>query len=81
MWGPLGQREALIALGYRQLDEDARNRQIEAAQAGRGIDATRIYAARSKATLLVDPTALGGFLVLCAGVGIDVSPSSIRRVG
>ena len=76
VWGPVSQRDALIALGYRELDDDARRRQVQTAAEGRGIEAMRIYSARSRATILVDPTALGGFLVLCVGVGVDLPPSS-----
>ena len=78
VWGPVSQRDALIALGYRELDDDARRRQVQTAAEGRGIEAMRIYSARSRATILVDPTALGGFLVLCIGVGVDLPPSSIE---
>src|SRR2546427_510552 len=81
VWGPVPQRDALLRLGYRQLDEEARTRQLQAASEGRGIEANRIYSARSRATLLVDPQALGGFLVLCLGIGVAVSPSSTREVG
>jgi len=81
VWGPVTQRDLLRELGYRKLDEEARIRQVEAANDGRRLEAARIYAARSKTTLLVDPTALGGFLVLCAGIGVDVPPASMRKVG
>jgi len=81
VWGPITQRDLLLGLGYRKLDEEARARQIEAADGGRRLEAARIYAARSKTTLLVDPAALGGFLVLCAGIGVDVPPASMRKVG
>ena len=78
VWGPVSQRDALIALGYRELDDDARRRQVQTAAEGRGIEAMRIYSARGRATILVDPTALGGFLVLCIGVGVDLPPTSIE---
>jgi SAM-dependent MidA family methyltransferase len=81
VWGPVSQREALLALGYRRLDQDARDRQVAAAAAGRGLEANRIFSARSRASLLVDPHALGGFLVLCIGVDVEVPPTSARTVG
>jgi SAM-dependent MidA family methyltransferase len=79
VWGPVRQREALMALGYRDLEESALSRQGEALNAGRGGEAVRIRGARSRAELLIDPAGLGGFLVLGAGRGVDVPPSSFRR--
>ena len=81
VWGPITQREALIALGYRDLDDDARRRQIREAADRNGIVATRIYAARSRATMLIDPSGLGGFLVLAIGVRADGPPSFVGPKG
>jgi SAM-dependent MidA family methyltransferase len=75
VWGPVTQRDALVKLGYRGMDEEARRRQVELASEGRAIEANRVYSARGRATMLVDPMAFGGFLVLCVGIGIDVPPS------
>jgi SAM-dependent MidA family methyltransferase len=69
VWGPVTQRQAMLALGFREMDGTARRRQVEAASAGRGLESARIHAARSRAGLLLDPAGLGGFLVLCIGVG------------
>jgi SAM-dependent MidA family methyltransferase len=79
VWGPVRQREALMALGYRDLEASALARQGEALTAGRGREAVRIRGARSRAELLIDPAGLGGFLVLAAGRGVDVPPRSLRR--
>lgn len=79
VWGPVAQREALIALGYRRLDDDARRRQILEAANHNGLAATRIYSARGRASMLIDPSGLGGFLALSVGIGTDVPPSSARR--
>jgi SAM-dependent MidA family methyltransferase len=81
VWGPVPQRQALASLGYRQLDDDARQRQAEAVTKGRGLDAALIYSARQRASLLVDRPGLGDFLVLAAGRGVDVPPASVRQVG
>jgi SAM-dependent MidA family methyltransferase len=81
VWGPVRQRDALLALGYGDLIDDARFRQTEAAAAGRALEATRIYSARNRASLLVEPGGLGDFLVLAAGRGVAVPPRSVRQVG
>jgi len=81
VWWPVRQREALLSLGYRALDEAAREKQVEALTAERGLESSRIYSARNRASLLVDPAALGASLVLAAGRGVDVPPRSVRRVG
>jgi SAM-dependent MidA family methyltransferase len=79
VWGPVRQREALIALGYRNLEASALARQGQALTAGRGREAVRIRGARSRAELLIDPSGLGGFLILAAGRGVDSPPRSLRR--
>jgi SAM-dependent MidA family methyltransferase len=78
-WGPVTQRDLLIALGFRGLDQGARQRQVKALAEGNGIEAARIYAARSRATPLVDPSGPGGHLVLCVGVGGVPEPEAVRR--
>jgi SAM-dependent MidA family methyltransferase len=81
VWGPVLQREALLNLGFRGLEEEARARQVEAIAARRGIDALRTYSDRTRANLLLAPEGLGGFFVLCLGVGVDRPPRSIRGSG
>ncbi len=78
VWGPVSQRDALLNLGFRTWDEEARSRQFEAASKRRGLETMRIYSARSRASLLVDPFGLGGFQVLCLGVGIAEPPIAVR---
>jgi SAM-dependent MidA family methyltransferase len=77
-WGPVSQREALLALGFRDLDRRAQARQQEAIAARRGIDAMRIYSNRTRANMLVAKGGLGDFEVLCMGVGMDAPPRSVR---
>jgi SAM-dependent MidA family methyltransferase len=78
VWGPVSQREALLALGFRDLDRRAQARQQEAIAARRGIDAMRIYSNRTRANMLVAKGALGDFKVLCIGIGTDSPPRSVR---
>jgi SAM-dependent MidA family methyltransferase len=78
VWGPVSQREALLALGFRDLDRRAQARQQEAIAARRGIDAMRIYSNRTRANMLVAKGGLGDFKVLCLGVGTDAPPRSVR---
>ena len=79
VWGPVTQREALLALGFRDLDHRAQARQIEAIERGRGIDAMRIYSNRTRANLLLARGGLGDFSWLCLGVGIDEAPRSVSN--
>lgn len=76
--GPITQREALFDLGFGEMDRAARDRQVRAASEGRGLEAARIHGARSRARLLVDPSGLGGFLVLCVEVGRPSRPRGGR---
>lgn len=81
VWGPVSQREALLALGFTAWDLRERERQVEASREGRPLDAARIYSERNAAKLLVDPAGMGGFTVLCLGVGTSSSPVSWGRGG
>jgi len=78
-WGPVTQRDALLNLGFRELAEEARARQVEAVGTRRGIDALRIYSDRTRANLLMAEGGLGDFLVLCMGVGTERPPRSVVR--
>jgi SAM-dependent MidA family methyltransferase len=64
VWGPVPQREALLALGFRMWSAGVRRRQAEAEEAGDWRTATRLYGERSKGTILIDPAKLGGLGVL-----------------
>jgi SAM-dependent MidA family methyltransferase len=57
--GPTTQSKALEALGYRRWSEEERDRQGELLRTGGGTEAVRTWAARSRASLLVDPAGLG----------------------
>jgi SAM-dependent MidA family methyltransferase len=78
VWGPVSQREALLALGFRDLERRAQDRQREAIRTRRGIDAMRIYSNRTRANMLVAKGGLGDFKVLCVGVETDEPPRSVR---
>jgi SAM-dependent MidA family methyltransferase len=78
VWGPVSQRDALMALGFRELDRDARNRQTSALAGGEGLGAIRAYSDRNRASILVDPSSLGGFLVMGMGIGVTEVPLSFR---
>jgi NADH dehydrogenase [ubiquinone] 1 alpha subcomplex assembly factor 7 len=82
VWGPLTQREGLLALGFREWDARARDRQIELSAERRGVEAARAYSARSRASLLIDPAGLGAFLMLGLGVGVpqEATPRFATRV-
>jgi SAM-dependent MidA family methyltransferase len=67
VWGPVAQREALLGLGYRLWASGVRARQAEAESRGDWRDANRLYAARSRASILVDPGKLGGLQLLAFG--------------
>jgi len=78
VWGPVTQRDALLAVGFRDRDEQARHRQVEALDSHRGIEAARIYSERNRASLLIREGGLGDFLVLCLGLGVERPPMSVR---
>lgn len=81
VWGPVSQREALLALGFRELDDRAQARQLEAVAARRGIEALRISSNRSRANLLLGRGGMGEFQVLCVGVDAEGVPRSMRSPG
>ena len=64
VWGPVTQREALLALGYRMWDAGIRQRQTETDDP---LEATRLFEARSKASILIDETKLGSLYLLAFG--------------
>jgi SAM-dependent MidA family methyltransferase len=78
VWGPVTQRDALIALGFRELDQEAQRRQVQALNARRGIEAMRIYSDRNRANLLLGREGLGASWVLCLGKNAEGSPRSLR---
>jgi SAM-dependent MidA family methyltransferase len=69
------QRRALTALGFGDWAHEERDRQTALLAAGEGADAVRAWGARSRATLLVDPSGLGRFRwLLLATPGLPAPP-------
>ncbi|HEV3475504.1 MAG TPA: SAM-dependent methyltransferase [Actinomycetota bacterium] len=67
VWGPITQREALLALGYRTWSAGVQRRQNEAQARHEGREASRLFEARSRASILIDPAKLGGLYLLALG--------------
>ncbi len=57
--GIVPQWRALLALGYERWAAGERERQAELLRTGHGLEAVRAWEGRSRASLLVDPAALG----------------------
>jgi len=65
------QRDALTALGFDRWSRDERRRQVELLDRAEGAAAVSAWSGRSRASLLVDPTALGRHRwLLLAGRGL-----------
>lgn len=75
VWGPITQRRLLLALGFRELREATRRKQLAAFRGRRGVEALRSYSERGRADLLVASPGLGDSLALCLGVGTDRPPA------
>jgi NADH dehydrogenase [ubiquinone] 1 alpha subcomplex assembly factor 7 len=72
---PVTQEAALRALGYDSWATQERTRQTRLLDAGSGLDAARTWGDRSRASLLVDPSRLGGLRwLLLATPGLPVPP-------
>ncbi|TMK81952.1 MAG: hypothetical protein E6G46_06820 [Actinobacteria bacterium] len=67
VWGPVSQRDALMALGYRATLDRMRADQQQREQGGAWRGAIEVYAERGQAAMLVDPAGLGGLKVLALG--------------
>ncbi len=83
-WGPVPQREALLALGYRMWSSGVRSRQADAESRDDWREANRLYEARSRASILVDPAKLGGLSLLAFATEGLPPPMSVlgdRAVG
>ena len=78
VWGPVTQREALMALGYRATLDRMRADQQQREQAGEWRTAIEYYGERGQAAMLVDPAGLGGFKVLALGTEGLPSPRALR---
>jgi SAM-dependent MidA family methyltransferase len=75
VWGPVTQRQALLALGYRMWTAGTRSRQAELARDPRA--ANRLYEARSRASILIDPDKLGGLYLLALGTEGLAPPAAV----
>jgi len=58
---PVTQQAALRALGHDRWEQTMRTTQSELQEAGRSAEAVRVWEERSRASLLTDPSRLGGF--------------------
>jgi NADH dehydrogenase [ubiquinone] 1 alpha subcomplex assembly factor 7 len=66
-WGPVSQRDAMMALGYRATLDRMRADQAEKELTGEWRTAIEYYGERGQAAMLVDPAGLGGLKVLALG--------------
>lgn len=81
VWGPVPQREALLALGFRLWLSGVRARQADAERHGDWRTATRLYAERSRATILIDPQKLGGLRLVAMGTEGLPPPAAVLGDG
>ena len=69
------QHDALLALGFEAWLRQGLERQAALLDAREGLEAVRAWSGRSRATLLVDPSALGRFRwLLLASPGLPSPP-------
>ncbi|HJT37550.1 MAG TPA: SAM-dependent methyltransferase [Actinomycetota bacterium] len=78
LWGPVTQRDALMALGYRATLDRMRADQQQREQAGEWRAAIEYYGERGQAAMLVDPAGLGGLKVLALGTEGLPPPRALR---
>jgi SAM-dependent MidA family methyltransferase len=67
VWGPVSQREALLALGYRLWAAGVRARQADAEATSDWRGANRLFEARSRGSILIDEGKLGSLALLAFG--------------
>lgn len=77
VWGPVPQRDVLLALGFRRWLQGVRTRQEEADRRGDARESLRLYGARSKASILIDEAKLGGVHLLALGTPGLPAPVSV----
>lgn len=77
VWGPVPQGDALLALGFRSWLAGVRARERELADRGDDRAAIRMFAARSEASILIDPDKLGGLRLLALGTEGLPAPASV----
>jgi SAM-dependent MidA family methyltransferase len=79
--GIVPQWRALLALGYERWVASERERQAELLAARRGLEAVRAWEGRSRASLLVDPAALGRLRwLLLSTPGLPTPPWLVRAL-
>ena len=66
-WGPVSQRDALMALGYRATLDRVRADQQQREETGDWRTALEYYGERGQAAMLVDPAGLGSLKLLALG--------------
>lgn len=77
-WGPVRQREALLALGYQAELRALRAEQAAREEAGDWRRAIGAFGARGEASMLVDPAELGSLKVLALGTAGLPEPRATR---
>jgi SAM-dependent MidA family methyltransferase len=77
-WGPVSQRDALMALGYRPTLDRMRAEQAELEQKGETQKALAYFGERGQAAMLVDPAGLGGLKLLALGTKDLPAPAAVR---
>lgn len=78
VWGPVTQRDALLALGYRKMLDTLRERQAELERAGRWRWSVAVWNQRGETAMLIDPKGLGSLKVLAAGTTGSRPPKLVR---
>ncbi len=76
-WGPVRQREALLSLGMRLWVQGVRRRQAAAEGRGDHREAARLFAERSRASILIDETKLGRLRLLALGTEGLPAPAAV----
>lgn len=77
--GPVVQRDVLIGLGAREIDEQLKEEHQSFLDAGRGAEAVRALSRRQALRALLDPGGLGGLHVFGALRGLPDVPSWFKR--
>lgn len=78
-FAPATQADALAELGHDRWQRTMREMQSTLQAAGRGAEALRVWEARSRASLLADPSGLGAFWWLVIGTEGLAEPGWLRR--
>jgi SAM-dependent MidA family methyltransferase len=74
VWGPVSQREALLALGYRLWASGVHTRQTESRDP---LEVNRLFEARSRASILIDEDKLGGLYLMAFGTDSLPPPTAV----